>query len=72
MNFPDLHSTKVKPELNHIYTEPEHTMTGLDCGWYCREHALYLQVLALLLEQSAAICLGDFILRRPGETPITP
>ena len=67
MNFPDLLSKKVKPELNHIYTEPpKHTMSGLDCGWYCREHALHLYVLALLLKKSAAICLGDFILRRPG------
>ena len=67
MNFPDLLAQKVKPELNHIYTEhPKHTVTGLDCGWYCREHALHLYVLALLLKKSAAICLGDFILRRPG------
>ena len=66
MNFPDLLAQKVKPELNHIYTEhPKHTVTGLDCGWYCREHAVHLYVLALLLKKSAAICLGDFILRRP-------
>ena len=67
MNLTELLAQKVKPELNHIYTEPPgRRMGGLDCGWYCREHALHLYCLATMLGQSAKICLGDFILRRPG------
>ena len=67
MYFPDLLAKKVRPELNHIYTEPPHqTLTGLDCGWYCREHAFHLYALAYILQKPAEICLGDFILRRPN------
>jgi hypothetical protein len=34
---------KIKPELNHIYTDPPlWTPTGRDLGWYCREHALHV------------------------------
>ena len=64
--FADILYQKVKPELNHIYTErPFRAPGGLDCGWYCREHALHLYGLAILLGKSAEICLGDFILHRP-------
>ena len=57
---------KVKPELNHIYTEkPFMTQDGLDLGWYCREHALHLYGLAILLGMKAKICNGDFILYYP-------
>ena len=67
MQFPQILSQRVKPELNHIYTEPpQQTIHGLDCGWYCREHALHLYGLAVLMGMDAEICLGDFILRRPG------
>ena len=67
MNFPDLLAEKVRPELNHIYTEPpQWTLTGLDCGWYCREHAFHLYALAAILRKHAEICLGDYILRRPN------
>ena len=66
-DFPELLAEKVKPELNHIYTErPARRIGGLDCGWYCREHALHLYGLASMLGKFANICLGDFILRRPG------
>lgn len=67
-NFAEILARKVKPELNHIYTErPALKNGGRDCGWYCREHALHLYGLALLLGKKANICLGDFILHRPGE-----
>jgi hypothetical protein len=58
---------KIKPELNHIYTDPPlWTPTGRDLGWYCREHALHVYSLAKLLGKRAEICLGDFALIRPG------
>ena len=67
MNFPDVISQRVKPELNHIYTErPTRQSGGLDCGWYCREHALHLYCLATLMGKTSEICLGDFVLHRPG------
>ena len=66
IEFADILYRKVKPELNHIYTEPPfRTPGGLDCGWYCREHALHLYGLAILMGKNVEICLGDFILRRP-------
>ena len=67
MNFPDILAKKVRLELNHIYTEPpQQTSTGLDCGWYCREHAFHLYALASIMRKPAEICLGDYILRRPN------
>jgi len=58
---------KVKPELNHIYTErPMITQSGYDAGWFCREHALHLYCLAILLGENSEICTGDYILYRPG------
>lgn len=60
-------ATKIKPELNHIYTErPFLTRSGWDLGWFCRENALHLYGLAVLLRRQADICTGDYILRRPG------
>jgi hypothetical protein len=57
---------KVKPELNHIYTErPFMVSGGRDLGWFCREHALHLYGLAKLLGSNVEICVGDFMLRRP-------
>lgn len=59
--------TKVKPELNHIYTEPPSLVNGRgDMGWFCREHALHLYSLAVLMHKQADIFTGDFILRLPG------
>ena len=70
MDFADILYRKVKPELNHIFAEPPHFASGgLDCGWYCREHALHLYALAILMGKHAEICIGDFVLRRPrGDT----
>jgi hypothetical protein len=57
---------KVKPELNHIYTEKPFVMTGGgDFGWFCREHALHLYGVATLLGKNAEICVGDVLLRLP-------
>ena len=59
--------TKVKPELNHIYTEmPFLVHGGRDMGWFCREHALHLYGLAVLMHKQANIITGDYILRLPG------
>ena len=61
---------KVKPELNHIYTEkPSLTAEGGDFGWFCREHALHLYGVATLLGKNAEICVGDVLLRRPQGAP---
>ena len=65
MDFVTILSTKIKPELNHIYTEPP-IQKFCDLGWFCREHALHLYGLACLMHKRAEICLGDYILRRPG------
>ena len=63
---------KVKPELNHIYTgRPLSALVGMDLGWFCREHALHLYGLARLLGRKVEICVGDFVLRRPGGDSIT-
>jgi hypothetical protein len=62
---------KVKPELNHIYTDhPFMTKSGRDAGWFCREHALHLYCLAVLLGKKSKICTGDYILLRPGVDPL--
>lgn len=66
MDLAYLLATKIKPELNHIYTEkPFLTTNGRDLGWFCRENALHLYGLAVLLGREADICTGDYILRRP-------
>jgi hypothetical protein len=61
---------KVKPELNHIYTEkPSWAVDGGDFGWFCREHALHLYGIGRLLGQDVEICVGDVMLRGPqGDT----
>lgn len=57
----------VRLELNHIYTErPFQTATGYDMGWFCREHALHLSVLAEMLGHRAQLCCGDIVLNIPG------
>lgn len=67
MKLLEILATKVKPELNHIYTEPPfHVCGALDLGWFCREHALHLYGLAVLMHKKADICTGDYILRPPG------
>lgn len=67
MDLIEILKSKVKPELNHIYTErPIDILGGEDLGWFCREHALHIYGLAVLLNKPAAICTGDYILRRPG------
>lgn len=67
MDFTEILSKKVKPELNHIYTKRPgfSPLGGRDLGWFCREHALHLYGLARLLKEQADICLGDFILYHP-------
>ena len=68
-----MRAQKVKPELNHIYTEhPKHTVTGLDCGWYCREHALHLYVLGLLLKKSPRFTWGTSFFAARVEIAIIP
>lgn len=56
--------TAVKPDLNCIYTEPPHRLaTGADMGWFCREHALHVFLLARLLGLEAVIVRGDIAVR---------
>jgi hypothetical protein len=72
MRFADLLKTKVKPELNHIYTEkPFYVYGGSDMGWFCREHAMHLFVLARLAKLTSNICLGDFLIKTAEGDPIT-
>ncbi len=72
MKFRDILKTKIKPELNNIYTEKPCIMpTGIDFGWFCREHALHLFVLGKLLGYEVNICTGDFLVNVPGEKFIT-
>ena len=65
---------RLKPELNHLYFRPPREAGGegaSDLGWFCREHALHLHSLALLLGHSSELCEGDFVIQclpRPGET----
>ena len=67
MNFQDELRDKVKPELNHIYSEPPRRMPdgSWECGWFCREHALHLFVLARLAHLSSEILLGDYLVTTP-------
>lgn len=39
-----------------------------DCGWFCREHALHLFVLARLAHLSSQILLGDYLVTTPDGT----
>ena len=66
MNFVEILYKRIKPELNHIYTErPQQGPKSLDLGWFCREHALHVYGLAVLMRKHAELCIGDFILLRP-------
>lgn len=57
----------VRAELNHVYTEkPFHTSTGMDMGWFCREHALHVGALAEALGHRAQLCRGDVLVNVPG------
>lgn len=68
MEFAEALRIKVKPELNNIYVDPPfQTPTGIDFGWYCREHALHLYVLAKLFGYDVSMCLGDFYINSPDE-----
>ncbi|HBG92653.1 MAG: hypothetical protein A3J81_02155 [Nitrospirae bacterium RIFOXYB2_FULL_43_5] len=72
MSFSELLKVKVKPELNHIYTEkPRYVHGGNDVGWFCREHAIHLFALARLAKLASSICLGDFIIRTAEVAPIS-
>lgn len=43
--------------------------SGLDMGWFCREHAFHLYLVALSAGLDAEICLGHFFVRSAtGET----
>jgi len=51
---------KVKPDLNLVYVEPPfYVESGLDFGWFCREHALHLYILARILGFRSEIEIGD-------------
>ena len=71
MNIRHTLRTIVAPELNLFYTVPpfKHGNT-VDCGWFCREHALHVKVVCALLGISADIRLGEFHLTSP-DVPLT-
>jgi len=73
MSIQDELRDKVKPELNHLYTEsPRRLPDGSwDAGWFCREHALHLFVLARLAGFSSEILLGDYLVATPDRTGTT-
>ena len=53
-----------------LYTVPPSRYSGgLDCGWYCREHAFHCFVLCRMLQIPASILQGDFVVKtieQPG------
>ncbi len=62
MSALDIFASRIKPELNLLYTVPPFkTGSSLDCGWYCREHAFHCFILAGMLKIPATIIKGDFI-----------
>ena len=62
----------VAPELNHLYTVPPfHGAGGLDCGWFCREHALHTFFVAQLFGADADIRTGDFAILSPDVPSVT-
>jgi len=67
MNIIEEIKDKVKPELNHIYTEPPIIESNgfRDGGWFCREHAIHIYVLARMLNFPSKILLGDFVVVPP-------
>ena len=72
MNLEAVLQSTIKPELNAIYTEPPFMMEdGWDCGWFCREHALHMYILAIMLRQHASIKTGDFVIHSENGTGIT-
>lgn len=63
---------KVAPELNHLYTVPPFVRPGgMDCGWYCREHALHTFFIASMLGADADIRTGDFSVLSPLVPSVT-
>ena len=51
---------RVKQELNGLYSVPPFdTDSGLDFGWFCREHALHLYLLSCVLGARPEIVIGD-------------
>lgn len=56
--------SRVRRELNHLYTEP---FSMVDAGLFCREHALHLLGIASALGHRTEICTGMFGMRIPGK-----
>src|SRR4030067_1158098 len=50
----------IKPELNLIYSTPPFDVEGeTDFGWFCREHAYHLFLMARLLKLKSNVILGN-------------
>jgi len=58
MDISNILRDRLKPELNCIYHEPRHV--GGDGGWFCREHALHVYLVAQLLDVPVSIIGGEF------------
>lgn len=72
MNSETLFNNNVKYELNHIYTEkPKSVIGGLDFGWFCREHAFHVYILASLFKRKSRISVGDILLKTPNNVLIS-
>lgn len=57
-------SNSIKSDLNLVYTEPPFQVDGgWDFGWFCREHAFHVFLLARLLGFDSSIILGDVVIR---------
>lgn len=62
----------VAPELNHLYTIPPFaTDTGMDCGWFSREHALHTFFVCRLAGAAAELRTGDFAVLSQAMPPLT-
>jgi hypothetical protein len=59
---------RIAPELNHLYTTSPFPLAdgSLDGGWYCREHAFHVFILARLFGVDSDIRRGDFIVSVSG------
>jgi hypothetical protein len=57
----------IAAELNHLYTVPPfQAPSGLDCGWYCREHAMHAFLVARMFGAEAFLVSGDFAISSPA------
>lgn len=64
----DILENRVKLELNALYTEqPFQTTTGMDFGWFCREHSMHTYLLLTMLNFRPKIVRGNIHIQERTE-----